>query len=171
MTPGLGPPQVVQRDARPCLGIHATVTMANIDKVIQDLVPQLLGRPDVAVMATGAVFVRYDVIDMARELAIQVGVPVDTTVGAAMPGDGSVVPGVLPAGRYLSATHTGPYDLLEGATGRFLDWAAEHGYVFDVRPGDRGEVWGCRLEHYLTDPAQEPDPSRWQTVLEFRLRA
>ena len=72
--------------------------------------------------------------------------------------------------RYLCATHRGPYDALEEATGQFLTWAAEHGQVFDVRPGDDGDVWGCRLEHYLTDPAAEPDPQRWETVLEFRLR-
>jgi hypothetical protein len=35
---------------------------------------------------------------------------------------------------------------------------------------DAGEVWGRRLERYLTDPAKEPDPSRWETVLEFRLQ-
>ena len=38
-----------------------------------------------------------------------------------------------------------------------------------MRLVDRGEVWGCRLEHYLTDPAAQPDSSRWETVLEFRL--
>jgi hypothetical protein len=100
------------------------------------------------------------------EVLIEVGVP----VGPGTAGDDRAVAGVLPAGRYLTATHTGPYGDLEPATGAFRAWASEHGYVFDVRPGDGGEVWGCRLEHYPTDPAKQPDPARWETVLEFRLR-
>lgn len=163
MTVRLSTPKVVQRDARSYLGIHA---MATVHETVQVLIAEVLGRPDVVAAATGAPLVRYDVIDMERELAIQVGVP----VGPGTPGDDRVVAGVLPAGRYLAATHTGPYRDLEEATGAFRAWASGHGYVFDVRPGDGGEVWGCRLEHYPTDPAKEPDPNRWETVLEFRLR-
>ncbi len=166
MTVGLSTPNVVYRDARSYLGIQAVVTMANIDETVQVLIGEVLGRPDVVTAATGAPLVRYDVIDMERELAIQVGVP----VGAGTAGDDRAVAGVLPAGRYLTATHTGPYSDLEEATGAFRGWATEQGLVFDVRPEDEGEVWGCRLEHYPTDPAKEPDPRRWETVLEFRLR-
>jgi hypothetical protein len=43
---------------------------------------------------------------------------------------------------------------------------ARHGRV---SPGDNGERWGCCLEIYLTDPGQEPDMSKWQTQLAFRL--
>jgi effector-binding domain-containing protein len=166
MIVGLSTPKTVQRDERSYLGIHAVVTMATIDETVQVLIRDVLGRPDVMAAATGAPLVRYDVIDMERELAIQVGVP----VSPGTPGDDRLVAGILPAGRYLAATHTGPYDDLENATGAFRAWAGEHGYRFDVRSGDGGEVWGCRLEHYPTDPVEEPDPSCWETVLEFRLR-
>lgn len=166
MTVELSTPKIVQRDARSYLGIHAVVTMATIDETVQVLIGEVLGRPEVVAAATGAPLVRYDVIDMERELAIQVGAP----VAPGTPGDDRLVAGVLPAGRYLVTTHIGPYDDLEEATGAFRAWAAEHGYLFDVQPGDGGEVWGCRLEHYSTDPVKEPDPTRWTTVLEFRLR-
>ena len=33
----------------------------------------------------------------------------------------------------------------------------------------RAERWGSRLEIYLTDPAQEPDLSKWVTQLAIRL--
>ena len=72
--------------------------------------------------------------------------------------------------RPRAATHTGPFDRLEEATGQFLSRASERGVVFDTRDSDQGEVWGARLEHYLTDVGAEPDPRRWETVLEFRLR-
>jgi hypothetical protein len=34
-----------------------------------------------------------------------------------------------------------------------------------------GDTWGCRLEEYLSDPAEVPDMADWQTRLAFRLRA
>jgi hypothetical protein len=43
-----------------------------------------------------------------------------------------------------------------------LDW--------DVSQADAGEKWGCRLESYLTDPAEQHDTTKWQTELAFRLR-
>ena len=52
---------------------------------------------------------------------------------------------------------------------RLLAWAGGQGLVFDVEPSGEGEVWGCRLEWMETDPAVEPDMSRWQTRLAFRL--
>ena len=163
---GLSTPMVVAREARSYLGIHAVVTMATIDETVPALIGELLGRADVAVAATGAPLVRYDVIDMERALLIQVGAP----VAPGTPGDARAIPGILPAGRYLTATHTGPYSDLEEATGAFQAWAAEHGHTFDVRPGAEGDAWGCRLEHYPTDPTNEPDPSRWETILEFLLQ-
>ncbi len=40
-----------------------------------------------------------------------------------------------------------------------------------ANPGsaDDGEHRACRLEEYLTDPAQQPDMSKWQSRLAFRL--
>lgn len=32
-----------------------------------------------------------------------------------------------------------------------------------------GERWAARLATYLTDPATEPDMTRWQTQLAFKL--
>jgi effector-binding domain-containing protein len=165
VTVNLSTPTVVEREDRPYVGIHAVVTMATIDSVIPELIREVLGRPEIVAAGSGDPIVRYDVIDMERELAIEVGVP----VAAEVPSDGRAVGGVLPAGRYLTATHTGPYDRLEEATGAFRNWASRHGHIFDMRLVDRGEVWGCRLEHYLTDPVAQPDSSRWETVLEFRL--
>ncbi len=38
-----------------------------------------------------------------------------------------------------------------------------------MSPASGGERWGSRLEIYLTDPNEEPDMSKWQTQLAFRL--
>ncbi len=113
----------------------------------------------------GAPFFKYDEIDMARELLVEVGWP----VAAPMEGGDGVVAGVLPAGRYATLMHTGHPDEMAQATATLLEWAAEQGLRWDMTPGERGDVWGSRLEFYLTDPAEEPDMSAWVTQLAFRL--
>jgi hypothetical protein len=45
-----------------------------------------------------------------------------------------------------------------------LQWAAERDLEWDAD----GNRWGCRLEEYLSDPAE--DMEQWQTRLAFRLR-
>jgi effector-binding domain-containing protein len=113
----------------------------------------------------GAPFFKYNLIDMERELEVEAGVP----VAAAVDGDDQVISGVLPAGRYATLTHVGHPSELVKVTGALLDWAATQGLRWDMSPADGGERWGCRLEIYLTDPSQEPDMSKWETQLAFRL--
>jgi hypothetical protein len=36
-----------------------------------------------------------------------------------------------------------------------------------MRPGRRALAWRGRAEHYLTDPAQEPDPAKLETDVAF----
>jgi hypothetical protein len=38
-----------------------------------------------------------------------------------------------------------------------------------MSPSPEGERWGGRLEIYLTDPRDEPDMSKWETLLAVRL--
>jgi hypothetical protein len=75
----------------------------------------------------------------------------------------------LPAGRYVETTFTGHPDQLINVTADLLRWAAEQGRTFDQHARPDGEVWGCRLEIYQTDPTDEPDMNRWTTTLAFRL--
>jgi hypothetical protein len=66
-------------------------------------------------------------------------------------------------------THVGHPDELAGVTRGLLDWADQQGLTWDMSPRADGELWGCRLEFYLTDPSAEPDMSKWETQLAFRL--
>jgi effector-binding domain-containing protein len=113
----------------------------------------------------GAPFWKYNLIDVERQLEVEVGVP----VGGPMTGDDRVLAGVLPAGKYATLRHVGhPAGLLD-ATKALLDWAAQQGLSWDVTETAAGERWGGRLEIYETDPAQEPDMDKWETKLAFRL--
>lgn len=76
---------------------------------------------------------------------------------------------VLPGGRYACLTHTGDYGGLVSANAALQDWAAAQGLAFDQHATGRGDAFGGRIESYLTDPAEEPDPSRWETEVAYRL--
>lgn len=158
-------PEIRQRAAQPYAGISSWVTMATVGSVA-DRIPEIFGWLGGRGSApAGPPFFRYHVIDMDRQLEVEAGVP----VASAVQDDGDVHAGTLPAGRFAVMTHTGAPDTLMAAAGELLNWALERGLAFDVSQTDVGERWGCRLEIYLTDPAEQPDASKWQTELAFRL--
>ena len=158
-------PEIVTRAEQPYVAVRARVTMAEIAAFARRL-GEVFGWLDGHGLApAGPPFFKYNVIDMARELEMEAGVP----VAAAVTGDDRVVAGVLPAGRYATLTHVGHPSELMAATKALLDWAAEQGLTWDVTPSADGDLWACRLENYLTDPSQEPDMSKWVTQLAFKL--
>jgi effector-binding domain-containing protein len=158
-------PRIEERAARPYAGVTRAVTMTTFDQVA-DRIPEIIGwLAGRGAAPAGAPFLRYHVIDMDRRLEVEAGVPVAAPVEA----DGEIRPGVLPAGRYLTADHTGHPDELVQVTAGLLDWAEREGLAFDVADDPEGQRWGCRLETFLTNPMEVPDPSKWETQLAFRL--
>jgi effector-binding domain-containing protein len=159
-------PRVVERPEQPYVAIEGTVTMQTIGAIADRLPEVFVWLADHHLEPAGAPFFKYNRIDMQRQLEVEVGVPLAT---AAAKGDGDIRAGVLPAGRYATLTHTGHPDELAGITATLLDWAAQQGLRWDMTETTRGQRWGCRLEIYHTDPADEPDMRKWQTELAFRL--
>jgi effector-binding domain-containing protein len=160
-------PEITERAAQPYAGISAWVTMTNVGSVA-DRIPEILGWLGGADIApAGPPFFRYHVVERERELLVEAGVPVASPVAEA---DGDIHGGTLPAGKFAVMTHTGAPDTLVAATAALLDWAKSRGLAFDVSKTDAGEKWGCRVEFSLTDPAEQPDTSKWQTQLAFRLQ-
>jgi effector-binding domain-containing protein len=148
------------------VAIAATVGMDELATVVPPLNGEVFGWLAARGIApAGPPLWRYHVIDMARGLELEAGVPVAATVA----GDGRVIAGVLPAGRYVIMRHVGHPDELMDATRALLDWAAEKGLTWDVSPSPAGDRWGARLEFYHSDPDVEPDMTKWETELEFRL--
>jgi effector-binding domain-containing protein len=159
-------PEVVERQAQPYVAIRAHVTMQTIGVILPELHPQVfawLGKRDVP--PAGHPFWKYNVIDMDRDMEVEVGVPVPGT----MDGDDRVLAGVLPAGRYATLRYTGHPDGLLGATKSLREWAEQQNLTWDLEHTEDGERWAARLEIYETDPAVEPDMSKWTTQLAFRL--
>jgi effector-binding domain-containing protein len=158
-------PRIVERAEQPYAAIRGAVTMQTIG-AFGAHIPEVhawLGARGLA--PAGAPFFRYNVIDMERQLEIEAGVPI---AGITQGVDGIVVD-VLPAGRYATVTHVGHPDELIDVTSAMLNWASAQGLTWDMSHTALGERWGCRLEIYKTNPSEEPDMTKWEPELAFRL--
>jgi effector-binding domain-containing protein len=159
-------PVVVERPAQPYAAIRAQVTMQTIGTVLPPLHPHVFAwLGERGIRPAGAPFWKYNVIDMDRQLDVEVAVPVMAPVD----GDDQVLAGLLPAGRYATLRYTGHPAELVDVTASLLEWASEEGLTWDMTSTEDGERWAARLEIYETDPADEPDMTKWTTQLAFRL--
>ena len=96
-------PEIVTRTEQPYVAIRGRVSMAELGAFAARTgeVFAWLGARDLA--PAGPPFLKYNVIDMARQLKIETGVPVAAPVDSA--GDGDLVTGILPAGRYATLAY------------------------------------------------------------------
>lgn len=163
----MSPYRVETRPETPTVGITGVFTMTELARVA-DRIPELVTwLAERGTHPAGPPFFRYHVIDMAGELAVEVGFPVPDNV--ALTSAGEIAVSTIPAGRYVTTVHHGHPDGLVDATGALLAWAAAEGLTFDRHDIDAGDAWAGRFEFYLTDPAEQPDMAQWDTELAFRL--
>ncbi|MGC2939100.1 MULTISPECIES: GyrI-like domain-containing protein [unclassified Brevibacterium] len=97
--------------------------------------------------------------------------PVDLTVGvplaeAVTPSTGLQL-GYLPAGVYVVGRHVGSPDGIPAAQEKIRVWAEAEGRDLSTPVDADGMPWTGHAEHFLTDPSEEPDPSKWVTELLF----
>jgi hypothetical protein len=148
-------PQVQERTAQPYLAIHAHVTTeAELRRAADRGFPELLGwLGEHGVEPAGPIFIRY----AADSDDIELGVPVAPGVS----GDERVQAGALPAGRWATFVHVGPY-----RSETDPDLAAGHATLqawMDAQELERGDY----VEHFILGPAEQPDFTRWQTELAY----
>lgn len=137
------------------LGVEAPKAIAEVAK--------WLGKNRIA--PGGPPLIRYLSIGSDETVDVEVG------IGTSEPaGGGKILAGSLPRGRYLTLIHTGPYDRLVNTTAALLEWAKANQVTFDSHEGPTGAVWKARVEHYLTDPEEQPNPEKWETKLAFLTR-
>jgi effector-binding domain-containing protein len=159
-------PKIDERQEVAYMGIR---TQARLEELGSGLIPRLHGEvmdylQQQGVEPNGPPFMRFHVINMADKMDIELGWP----IAKALPGNGHVTAGVLPAGRYASLIYTGVTNGIP-ANQALMEWAAEQGLVWDTYESDHGDGFGSRYESDLTDPADEPDMSKWETEVAIRL--
>ncbi|MET7283242.1 GyrI-like domain-containing protein [Kribbella sp. NPDC005582] len=155
-------PEIVELAERPYVALRGTVPMDGIS-AFADRMHEVIGWLAAREIAPNdAPFFRYEQIDMDAGLVMEIGFPVDDVHA----GEGEIVTGVLPAGRYATATHHGHPEGLMNATRELLEWAEAEGLEWDVD----GDKWASRLEIYRSDPREVPDMADWDTELQFKLK-
>lgn len=159
-------PRFEIRPTQSYAAIRARTTRKNLSIEAPKLIAEVakwLGKNRVA--PGGPPLIRYLSIGNDETVDVEIG------IGTSEPaGGGKIIAGTLPRGRYLTLVHQGPYDRLVETTASLLDWAKENGVTWDNQQGPTGTVWKARVEHYLTDPEEQPDPSKWETKLAFLTR-
>jgi hypothetical protein len=160
------------REAEPYLGIRAVVTHG-IRDFADTAFPELFGWLFAHGAApSGPPFLRYHEVDHAGEpLDAEAGVPVES---APADTNGRVRADALPAGRYLTALHAGPYTSdamrdLGDARSELVAWARENGISYGTET-DRGVEFPCALERFIVGPADDADFTNWQTEFAYLIR-
>ena len=149
-----------ERAEQPYVAIPIRATLREWGSV-NALVPEVYGWLAARNTApAGALFYRHRVVGgMDEKFEVEVGVPVATRVE----GDGRVVAGAKPGGRYAVRMHRGHPDGIAETHLALVAWATEQGFP----PVRDGEIWVGMFESYLTDPEDEPNPDKWATELAY----
>jgi effector-binding domain-containing protein len=155
-------PTIVTREEQPYVALRGKVAMDGIAAFAERMEEVTSWMAARNVLPVDEPFFKYDEVDMDAGLVLEIGYPTDDRHS----GEGEIVAGVLPAGRYVSMTHHGHPAQLAEATGELLAWAKQQELEFDVN----GTSWRCRLEIYKSDPREVPDMNLWETELLFKLR-
>ena len=142
----------VEKPVQPVLSIRTRVPVQNL--------PDALGKGYMAIgqyleslskSPEGDPFVAYYNMDM-DDLDLEMGFPVSEKVQ----GKGEIESREIPAGKYATCLHTGPYPDLGLAYEALTEWVKGEGY----------EVSGTAYEFYLNDASVTP-PQELKTLLLF----
>jgi len=142
---------VKEPDPQPMVSVRANCMVAEIGPSLAEILPEVFSYLDkLGVKPSGPPFTRYHSYD-GTNCEIESGFP----VAEPQPSEGRITAGELPGGELVSTIHVGPYEDLPKAHDALDEWIKENGKK------SRGPQW----ESYVTDPGEEPDPAKRQTVL------
>jgi len=147
--------EIREQLAQPTLTIRTRTSVQNLPQVIGKAygdIAQYLAQ--LGQYPAGAPFAAYYNMDM-QNLDVELGFPVSKE----LPGKGEIKSGRIPAGKFATVLHAGPYDKVGPAYEALTKWIAEKGY----------EPAGVAYEVYLNDP-NETKPEDLKTQVMFPLK-
>ena len=133
-------------------------TMQEMNSQMSGLYGQLMAEMgSQGLQITGAPYSHYISFDQASGVT-------EYLVGIHVSGKGKNS-GIIKAVNYpemqvIQAIHTGPYEDLHVSYARIMEYIAVN----------KLQITGETIEFYFTDPSQEPDITKWQTLITFPLR-
>ena len=159
----IGKPKIDHRPKQVYMGIRTITPFKGMSKVVECLRKELEAWVhEHKVKTAGPPFLRFHVIDIRGFMDISYAVP----VRKALPADGEVKAGELPAGHYASLIYSGGGI---SANRALIEWVRAQGLEFDRWDTEQGDNFHGRYERYLTDPAVEPRKSRWEIEVAIKL--
>ena len=166
-TLGLAPedtePRLIQRDKQPYVAIRTTVTLKDYGTKAPPLWPEVVKWLAARGMKpSGPPLARYVVVDMPKEMQLEIGFP----VSKAVKGDKRVISGFLPAGKYVEVVHKGDYSGMIPANAALQEWAQKQGLQWKMS----GNTWIGRVEFNRVDPGDTTDSSKWETQILYLVK-
>jgi effector-binding domain-containing protein len=147
--------EVVDYPARIVMSVRAKSSIQELSQVIYTKYAQIAGYlAGLGESPSDSAFVAYYNMDM-NDLDIEIGFPISKKLA----GKDDMSSGEIPAGKYATCLHIGPYNQLEQAYQALKDWISANGY----------HPTGVAYEFYLNDPAVTP-PDELKTLIGFPLR-
>jgi effector-binding domain-containing protein len=147
--------EMVETAEQPVLAVRTVTAVGNL--------PQVLGQAFQAVAAyigglgeqpADAPFVAYYNMDM-ENLNIEIGFPVSKV----LPGQGEIIPDVIPAGKKSTCLYKGPYQEMVPVYDGMNKWLSDNGH----------EPTGVVYEFYYNSPMEVPE-SELLTKIVFLLK-
>lgn len=162
----LSVPQVVQRKARHYVAIRTSGAMTDLPSFAPPLFPQLHAwMIQESVPSGGEAFFRYRQFGGDGSVELDVGMTTMAPFATQPPATADM----LPAGRYATATFTGPYDRLHDAFCMLEGWLGGRGLTPEGAYGPAGAKPACQVEFYRITPTQTSNPAEWETDIELKL--
>lgn len=144
--------QIDDKPSQPTLGVRTRTAVENLPAVVGDaygaVIQHLTARGEAP---AGPPFAIYYNMDM-QDLDIEAGF----LVARALPGEGSVQPGLIPGGLRATVLHSGPYEGLGEAYQALTEFIQVEGY----------KPTGVAYEFYLKSPMEFP-PEELETLIMF----
>lgn len=158
-------PTIDERKEQPYAGIRTMAYRQEFDTIIPYMLDEVfVWLEEQGIEPAGPPFMRYHDFNVDSRMDVELGVPVATAIA----GNGRVAQGCLPAGRYAALVYTDILNDIE-ANRALIEWASEQGLKWDTWKAKHGHVFRSRVEFFLTDPDDEPDPANWKTEVAIRL--
>jgi len=162
----LSTPEIFTRPDQPFAAIRINLQRSDIPSQAPPLIGEVAGwLAAKGVAPVGAPFFSYLEMPEDGPMVMEVGFPTATLLA----GDSRVRTDTIPAGRFATLIHTGPYDGLYEANVALGEWLGQQGIAHRMPDDAAGAYDAALLEIYITDPATEPDPQKWETEVAFRL--
>lgn len=148
-------PQIVQSPQQRTAAIHVTIPRSEIQQVFPPAVKELLAVLDEQGIKPTAPLVSYHLKMPSDVFDFEIALPVEGEVKPS----GRVAASELPAMRVARSVYRGPMEGLGSAWGELRNWVVANGHT------GKPLMW----ESYVVGPDREPDPSKWQTQLNWPL--